>query len=152
MSFQLEALKWLKFVSNSVKESKCVLVLWCKSEKTVSETCVLKGFKRTRMVMFSTFSVRLLFGCWVTIQYIIMTVSVSFHISPLSPTLSLLSFLLCQSLRGPAASGGLLFKPDVSDQDAVLGLLFQPPFSCLHPHWPQVNPCTRNSHQIMKGF
>ena len=63
-----------------------------------------------------------------------------FHLSdPVSvcPTL--------QSPRGPAASGGLLLKPDESDQDSVPGLLLQPPISCLHPDGPQVSPCTLNS-------
>ena len=57
-------------------------------------------------------------------------------LTPLSPCFC----VTLQSLWRPAASGGLLFKPDVSDQDSVSGLLFQPSFSCLHPHWSQVSP------------
>lgn len=53
-----------------------------------------------------------------------------------------------QSLGRSAESGGLLFKPDGSDQNPVPDLLFQPPFSCVHPDWPQVSSCTQNSRGL----
>lgn len=53
-----------------------------------------------------------------------------------------------QSLGSSAESGRLLFKPDGSDQNPVPDLLFQPPFSCVHPDWPQVSSCTQNSHRL----
>lgn len=49
---------------------------------------------------------------------------------------------ILQSFRRPAESGRLLFKPDESDQNPLLGVLFQPPVGRKHPHWSQVSPCS----------
>lgn len=69
----------------------------------------------------------------------------SFYLTFITLSTSLTMCPSLQSPRGPAASGRLLFKPDESDQDSVPGVLLQPPVSRLHPHWPQVSPCTQHS-------